>query len=118
MAYERIESQSKRKAGPTLVIKSDGRLRLSADATSQFRAVGATRVSILWDKQKRKIALQVAPDEDRSAFKLSYSAAQNSTDIGARAFLVQIGWTSDAGKADIPLEWNDAEKMFEGKLPK
>ncbi|MEO8594547.1 MAG: hypothetical protein ABI759_14620 [Candidatus Solibacter sp.] len=118
MAYDRIESQSRRKAGPTLVIRAEGKLRLSAEATSRFREAKATRVSILWDKQRRKIALQIAEDDDGTAFRLSYSKTQTSADIGARTFLTTIGWPQDAGSIDVPLEWNAEENMFEGRLPK
>lgn len=118
MGYERIVSQSRRKTGPTLVIKANGKFRLSAEATTQFRDAGARRVAILWDKQKRKLALQVASNDDRSAFSLSYSKNQNSADIGAKAFVTGIGWPADGKNIDVLLEWNDNDKMFEGKVPK
>jgi hypothetical protein len=96
-------------------VKPDGKLRLSAAATAQLREAGATRVAILWDKQKQKIALQVVPDDDHSAFRLSYSSAQNSADIAARSFLSSIKWVASAA-VDIPLKWNESERMFEGKV--
>jgi hypothetical protein len=116
MAYEKFGSKSTRKNGPTATLRPDGRIRLNSDATLKFRGLGATRVYLLWDKQRERIALQVASEDSDSSYKLTFSEAQNSTDIGAKAFIKHIGLTLNT-KLDMPLEWNQKAKMFEGKLP-
>ena len=118
MPYEKIESLARRNNGPTLVVSSGGRFRLNAEATGKFREVGASRVAILWDKQHRKLALKVAPENDISAFRLTYSKAQNSADIGAKAFLAQVALSTDRKSVYVQLTWNEAESMYEGRLPK
>jgi len=117
MVYQKFEGKSFRKGRPTLAIRQDGRMRLNSDATLQAREKGVERVYILWDKQRRKLALQKATVADGSSYKLTFSTKQNSIDIGAKAFLKHIGWNSSV-PVDLPLEWNETEKMFEAKLPR
>jgi hypothetical protein len=91
-------------------------LRLNSDATLKFRGVGATRVYMLWDEKRKRIAIQVAPEDSSSSYKLTFSEAQNSADIGAKAFLRHVGVSIET-KVDLALEWNQKDQMFEARLP-
>lgn len=117
MAYKKFESRSSRKGIATIALRPDGRLRLNSDATIQARNLGMKRVHLFWDKERRRIALKRASDGDSTAYKLTFSAGQNSTDIGAKAFLKYVGLDLKK-KLDVQLDWSDEEKMFEAKLPK
>ena len=92
-------------------------MRLSAEATRKFRELGAKRIVLLWDKQKHKVALQIAAENDPGSFSLTYSKTQNSADFGARVIARIIAPEATAGNVDVALKWSETEKMFEGRVP-
>ena len=116
MPYELFKLHPKRKNGPTVTIRADGRLRLSADATRILLAANVSRVGILWDQAKQQIALRGAACDDGAAFRLSVSAGGASADIAARKFLDYIGYDLSGGPLDVPLVWDAETKMFEGPV--
>src|SRR4051794_9339082 len=117
MAYEKFEPRKVRKVGSTITIRSEGRLRFNAEATSCLRTQEVERLSLFWDKHARKIGLQPASHDDKASYKLSFSKEQNSADLAAKSFLKHIGWPTDES-VDAPLEWNQKLKIFEAKIPK
>src|SRR5258708_38189839 len=117
MAFEKFLNKSTAKHGPTMAIKPDGRLRLNADATALLRDLGATRIHLLWDKERRRIGPKAAPSDDASAYKLTFGNKQHSIDIGAKAFLRHIGLELKK-KIDTSIEWNEGEQLFQAKVPK
>ena len=117
MAYEQFDSKSTRKRVPTMGIRADGRLRLNSDATNLVLELGIKKVFLLWDAQRKRIALKRAPENDNSAYKLIFSKAKNSIDIGAKAFLKHLGLDLEH-TLDARIQWNADEEMFEVRLPK
>jgi hypothetical protein len=117
MAFEQFVSKSTRKHYPSMAIRPDGRLRLNSDATAMVRGLGVNRIQLYWDKERRRIGLKAAPDNDASSYKLTFSGQQNSIDIGAKAFIRHIGLELTQ-KLDTKLEWNEGEQMFQAKLPR
>jgi hypothetical protein len=101
-----------------MAIRPDGRLRLNSDATAMLRDLGVGRIDLYWDKERRRIGIKGAPDNNASSYKLTFSKQQNSIDIGAKAFLKHIGLGKLKERIDTKLEWNEAEQMFLAKLPK
>jgi hypothetical protein len=115
VAYQRFTRKSVRRTAPFLSIRPDGRVRINSDATKKWLIGSVSRIELLWDNGKRRIAFKRAPDDDDLAYKLSFSKEQNSADVALKAFMKHTG-VSSATKIDIPLEWNDAGQMFEAKF--
>jgi hypothetical protein len=116
VAYEKFISKSVRRSGPFISMRPDGRIRFNVDATRRWLNHGISRVELLWDKGNGHLAFRAAPDHDHLAYKLSVSKEQNFADVGVKAFMRHIGFPS-AKKTDVPLQWNEAERMFEAKIP-
>lgn len=116
MAYERFENKSKRFGEPSLTIRIDGRIRLNAAAVQLLKTKAVTQVWILWDPELLKLALKPARSADKTAYKLTFSKEQNMADIGAKAFIRHLGWTS-AESFSTTVSWNDKEGLLETDKP-
>jgi hypothetical protein len=117
MTFEKFDRKSSRKTGPSLSVRTDGRMRLNAEATRKLLDLGITRLDLLWDRKGARIGLKRAPDDDQTSYKLTFSKEKNSADLAVKAFFRHIELQPKT-KIDLALEWNEVEEMFQAKLPK
>ncbi len=115
VAYETFERRVTRTDDPALSILADGRIALNAAATRLFQGAGATAARLLWDKEKRGIALQATEKGDKNSYSIYFSRGRSAF-ISAKTFLPYIGWSSDRGQT-VPARWNAQLRMLEAELP-
>jgi hypothetical protein len=116
MAYEVLSAIAARSpAGePMLSISAAGRIRVNTDATKLLRAMGAERVLLLWDKDKRKIAITPADKHDNRSYKLKINSAKGVAEFAAKATMRAIGWSS---VRTLRIAVHQTGKMLEGTMP-
>jgi hypothetical protein len=95
-------------------VQPSGVLRMNLEATELLKELNAVRVLLLWDSEKRKIAVAPAAKNDSRSYKLSYDSKKRSAQFAAKATIKNIGWYSDKS-VRIPVHVVD--KMLEGILP-
>lgn len=113
--YERFENRRIMYRGPAMAIRPEGRLRLNSAAAALLKDAGATRVWILWDRDRLRIALKPAEQSEVKAFKLG-SGSNSSTDISVKAFLKHIGWSASE-PFSTPVEWVKQNGILEAINP-
>lgn len=98
----------------TLNINPKGRIGISQKAARFLGLESGSLVLVLWDKEKKRLAIQKINDDDVRAYKVSYS--NNSAGIHAVNFLKHIGYTASETRTLIG-EWNEADSLFEVAIP-
>jgi hypothetical protein len=114
VGYKVFEPQRAYFTSPAVSIRPDGGMRLNAAAAEFLKAKGADRVLLLWDEDKNKIAISVAPKQDTRGFKLHYNTEWKGASFAAKAFFGHIGWKADR---TVPLTLTWVNSMFEATLP-
>jgi len=115
MAFEVFDSRWQRPAGtPTISIRPKGAIRLNVDATRLIKSKGFERVLLLWDREKRKLAISSAPELDKRAYRVTYSPTGSSATIGAKAFPAFIGLAVDRS-VSLPAEFQTG--MLQATIP-
>ena len=115
MAYEVFESKSTRQGGPTISIRPDGVMRLNSDATAILKKMGTSRILLLWDREKLKLAIDPAQTNDERSYKVTYSKYRGASGFAAKAFARHIGWKG-AGSVALPMRVGH-EHLFEMDVP-
>ena len=116
MAFDKFTRTRIRSREPVLGVKPDGSFVLNAIAVAKFAEEDVTSVWILWDASDCRVALRAAPENDETAYKISFSRTDHTARIAARAFCKYIGWNAQR-LLKAPAEWNDKQKQLEASLP-
>jgi hypothetical protein len=116
VGYEILSASADRSpAGrPTLTVYPDGAIRVNTNATTLLREMGAERVLLLWDRDKRKLAIMPAAKNDVRSYKLRFDSARGVSGFAAKAMMKKIGWNAER-TVRIPV--NQINKMLEGTVP-
>lgn len=115
MPYEVFESKSTRQGGPTISIRPDGVMRFNSDATAILKKMGTSRVLLLWDREKLKLAIDPAQMNDERSYKVTYSRHRAASGFAAKAFAKHIGWKGTCSVA-LPMRVG-REHLFEVDVP-
>jgi hypothetical protein len=116
MGYE-VQSASTERAPagrPVLTIQPSGAVRANIEACKVLKELGAERVLLLWDKDRRKIGIAAAAKNDARSYKLRYDSDLRSAQFSAKATFKRLGWSADHS-VRVPVHLSD--KMLEGTLP-
>jgi len=123
MAYERIDKPlgtGIRLDRPMMRVTPNS-LALNSKSNKILLEAGISRVWILWDAQRCRVALRAAPPDDLAAFGVSRTNGPNRTSrqatVGAGTFLKRIGWNPPERPVSVPADWNEAEQQLEANLP-
>jgi hypothetical protein len=116
MTYELFNIKSQRIGSPALTITADLRMVLNADAGDLLRREGAKFIQILWDAKTYKVALRPLTKRGQSSYKLSSKSGRRGMGFSGATFLRHIRWNSTRS-SNIPIEWNEEEKILEASLP-
>jgi hypothetical protein len=116
VAYEVFQRTSVRVDVPVLSIVPGGRVAINAAACRLLTGAGIKTVIILWDKERRKMAVKAAPKGEKNSFTITFAADLHSGTFAAKSFLQHIGWSATR-RETLPTVWNASEKMFELSLP-
>ena len=115
MAYEVYQRSNFRTEEPALSLVPDGRIALNVAATRRMAEAGVKSVLLLWDSQKRKIAIRAAPLGDKNAYVVSY-AGHNRATLAAKSFFAYVGWKSGK-RQKVRAAWDPKLRMLEASLP-
>jgi len=115
MAYTVYNPTSKgtRDSRPIISLRVNGKIGLNIIATRLLMENGVERVQVLWDAQKRKIALAAAPDGVRG-YKVYVNEKGNQATIGIRSLGAFIGLSPNRTVKAIATYSN---KMLEATIP-
>lgn len=116
MGYEVFQRTLIRVDVPVLAIAPGGRVAINAAACRILTEAGIKSFIILWDKEKRKMAVKAAPKGEKNSFAVTFAADRHSGTFAAKSFLQHIGWHATK-RETLPTVWNASEKMFELSLP-
>jgi len=108
------DGSKKRDCRPVISLRPSAAIRLNIIAMRLLAKDGVERVRVLWDAQKRKIALAAAND-DPNAYKVYVSKARNQAHIGAKSFAGFIGLSPGA---TVKVYASYSNKMLEATVPK
>jgi hypothetical protein len=115
MPFEVFSSGSRRPAGaPAVSIQPSGVLRLNYESAEILKRARASRVLVLWDGERRKLAIQPVNSADPRAYRLTFNARGNMASIAAKSFARSIGWAAPRS-VKMPAEWVDG--MLQAKVP-
>jgi hypothetical protein len=115
MAFEIVDSSKGRPSpNPTITIQPSGVIRLNARSAAILKQMNAERVLVMWDKDRRKIAL--APDRkgDSRSYRVSHNAAGSMGTIASKFIVAFIGWSAQRS-VRVNAEFSDG--MLQAKLP-
>jgi hypothetical protein len=123
MAYERIDKPvgtGVRLDRPMMRVTPKS-LVLNAESNRILSETGISRVWILWDAERCRVALKAAPPDDLAAFGVSRTKIPNrksrQATVGAGTFLKRIGWSPPKRPVSVPADWNEREQQLEANLP-
>lgn len=116
MAYEIFTRKVRKLGTPAVTITKLGRMAFNKAATVPFEKQAVENVLLLWDAEKRQVAVRPITKKDARSYKLSYGAKGNGAGFSAKTFLDYIGFDYSESRS-VLIEWNDHESMFEGKIP-
>ena len=116
MGYEVLGATADRSpAGrPTISVQPNGVVRVNSEATKVLKNLGAERVLLLWDKEKRRVAVAAATKNDARSYKLRVDPKKGVAQFAAKAAMRHIGWIAERS-VRIPVRL--VEKMLEGTIP-
>jgi len=115
MTYETFTRNNVIVEEPALALAPRGRIALNAASTRIFESAGVKAVKILWDKEKRGIALQAADRGERDTYSVAFSKGRSAS-VTTRAFFRYIGWTASR-RLTVPAKWNPELRILEAELP-
>jgi len=92
----------------------DSKIRLNIVSTHLFLKDGVKRVTILWDSERRKVAIAAAANDDPHGYKLSVTKEKNQAEVGVRSFAGFIGLRP---KTSVKLFATYSGKMLEATVP-
>jgi hypothetical protein len=115
MAFEIVDSSKGRPSTePTITIAPNGVIRLNARCAAIFKEMNVERVLVMWDKDKRKIALAPDAKGDSRSYRVSYNANGSMASVAAKFITAFIGWSAQRG-VKVNAELSDG--MLQARLP-
>src|SRR5260370_29804148 len=115
MAYTVYSKKRSHAIPPAVTITSAGRIGLDAALARMFRNSGVESVLILFDVEKRKVALSPVAKDDKRSYSLAYATDLTQASLSAHAFLKEIGW--DRKLYRIPAQWDEKNSLLEFNVP-
>ncbi len=116
MGYAIFEKKAIRVGSPAVTFSSKDRMAMNTSAAKIFHQNAVEQVLLLWDEERRKVAIKPISKKDARAYRLTYGPKANGASFSARAFMNHIGWES-AEKFTAPATWNEEESILEFELP-
>jgi|HubBroStandDraft_1064217.scaffolds.fasta_scaffold412018_1 hypothetical protein len=121
MAYEVYTqpSKGKRDIAPVITLRHGDKINLNRSAAQILKKADIDRVVVLWDSEKRKMAIKRAADDDPYGYKVSYREGAIQAGIGLKSFAAFVGlkpgqsvkvyatYTNKMLEATIPMKMKD-----------
>src|SRR5882724_3544369 len=114
MGYEIFTCKRSRITTPGISINPHGRIGLNRATSLIFEKIAVQFVLLLWDQDRRHLAIRPIVKKDSRAFGVSF--AKSSAMFTAKTFFEHIGFKT-AETQSFPATWNEAENMLEVEIP-
>lgn len=115
MGYSIYERKNFRTSSPAVTVTSQGRIALNSPLSKLFHKMAVQSVLLMWDDEKRKVALRPITKKDNRSYSVAYSHDVAGASVSAHGFLKHLGW--DGKKHNVPAIWNDDESVLEFDIP-
>lgn len=116
MAYEIFANKGARRlTAPAIGITKTGRVNMNKAITKVWRSKNAEFVLLLWDRERRKIAIKPSKKDSR-AYQIGYNTKDNASGFHGLSFIKYIGYDNRDNRM-LFAEWNEKEGMFEVDVP-
>ncbi len=116
MPYETFKRTTQRTELQTLSIAPKGRIALNAAAARVAVGQGINTVLLLWDKERRRLALKATTKADTNGYRLTLATDLRNATLSATTFLRHIHWNAPQ-RVTLETIWNEKSRMFEVVLP-
>jgi hypothetical protein len=116
MAYEIFSRKVRKLRTPAVTVTKLGRLAFNKAATAPFEKNGVDNVFLMWDAERRQIAVRPTNKKDPRAYTVTYGRKGNGAGFSAKTFFDYIEFDYSESRS-MTAEWNDQEMMFEIKVP-
>jgi hypothetical protein len=118
MSFEVLSRKNRVFVGtPAISLTKLGRLAFNTTASVQLKENKAEKVLLLWDKETKRIGVQViTTKEDDRAYKIHWSPRGDGCGFTASTALKQIGFDTSETRS-MPVKWDEQERMFIIEVP-
>jgi hypothetical protein len=116
VTYETFQRGFLRTEDPTMTVRPDGRIFFNAATSRLLKQSSVKTVRILWDRDKRGIALQSCQAGDKNAYSIAFPAGSRSPSLTAKSFMRYVGWSATRPQT-MAVKWDEKNKMLEATLP-
>jgi hypothetical protein len=116
LGYEIFEKKAVRVGSPAVTFSSKDRMAMNTAAAKIFHQNAVEYILLLWDRERRKVAIRPISKKDVRAYRLTYGPKANGASFSARSFMNHIGWESKE-KFTSPATWNEEQSILEFELP-
>lgn len=101
---------------PTISFTKLGRIAFNKAAFIKLRDDKAENVLLLWDKETKRIGVQVDTKKDNRAYKIHWSPREDGCGFTASTFLKYIGFDISETRP-LPAMWDNEQRMFVVEVP-
>jgi hypothetical protein len=114
MGYTIFERKRIQSGTPGVSFSTGGRVGINQAATQILQANAVENVLLLWDEERRRVAIRPITKKDKRAYRLTQG--KSSSMFSGKSFLEYIGY--DMGETrSFPAEWNEEDEIFEVEIP-
>jgi len=116
MPYEIFSRRIVKTTAPTISLTPYGRLNLNKASAAIFEENAVEQVLMLWDAEKRKLALRPITKKDPRAYMLG-KKSKGVLGFSVKTFLDHYGIKYEGGAHAYPATWNEQDSLLEAELP-
>jgi hypothetical protein len=118
MGYSVFERKIVRTGNPAISISKIGRLGINQHAAKYLRQNAVEYVLLLWDADKRQMAIRPITKKDTRAYTLTYDKKGKGGGAGffGKSFFDFINYNYGETRS-FPASWNENEEILEVPLP-
>jgi hypothetical protein len=101
---------------PAISFTKLGRLAFNTTTSVKLKENKAEKVLLLWDKETKRIGVQLTTKEDDRAYKIHWSPRGDGCGFTASTFLKYVGLNISETRS-LPAQWDDKQQMFIVDVP-
>jgi hypothetical protein len=101
---------------PAISFTKLGRLAFNKAASVQLKKNEAESVLLLWNKETKRVGVQVNTKKDDRAYKIHWSPRGDGCGFTASTSLKYIGFDTSETRS-MPAKWDERERMFIIEVP-
>ena len=119
MAYEVFTRRIARAGNPVISISKLGRIGINQHGARLLKNNGVEFVLLMWDKDRRRIAIRPISIREGRAYKLTFSPDNKGSGAGfsAKTFFDYLEYDYSETRS-FNADWNETEGILEIAIPK